>query len=109
MAQESLSLLQAAIYDERFPALFDLDVYGSIVGMFELNNLGIMSPSPICEFVEAVGDLPDTDRIPAQHVVKPLLAKLDVEPEQLCVEGCLLCGSELHQPQLPAERSCHAI
>ena len=45
LAQESLSLLQAAIYDERFPALFDLDVYGSIVGMFELNNLGItLSP-----------------------------------------------------------------
>lgn len=41
LASDSLSLLKAAIYDERFPALFDLDVYGSIVGMFELNNLGV--------------------------------------------------------------------
>lgn len=40
LASDSLNLLRAAIYDERFPALFDLDVYGSIVGMFELNNLG---------------------------------------------------------------------
>ena len=40
LASDSLNLLKAAIYDERFPALFDLDVYGSIVGMFELNNLG---------------------------------------------------------------------
>ena len=40
LASDSLSLLKAAIYDQRFPELFDLDVYGSIVGMFELNNLG---------------------------------------------------------------------
>ena len=40
LAQESLSLLQAAIYDDRFPALFDLEVYGNLIGMFELNNLG---------------------------------------------------------------------
>ena len=39
-AEESLKLLSRAIYDERFPALFELDLYGSIVGMFELNNLG---------------------------------------------------------------------
>jgi hypothetical protein len=40
LAQESLALLSAALFDCRFPALFSLDVYGSIVGMFELNNLG---------------------------------------------------------------------
>ncbi len=39
LASDSLRLLKAAIYDARFPALFDLDVYGSIIGMFELNNL----------------------------------------------------------------------
>lgn len=41
LASDSLNLLKSVIYDERFPALFDLDVYGSIVGMFELNNLGV--------------------------------------------------------------------
>lgn len=41
LASDSLDLLKGAIYDERFAALFDLDVYGSIVGMFELNNLGM--------------------------------------------------------------------
>ena len=34
-------MLKAAIYDERFPELFDIGTYGSIVGMFELNNLGM--------------------------------------------------------------------
>ena len=43
LAQESLSLLRAAIFDERFAALFELDVYGSIVAMFELNNLGMVA------------------------------------------------------------------
>ena len=46
LASDSLNLLKAAIYDERFPVLFDLDVYGSIVGMFELNNLGVSDHSP---------------------------------------------------------------
>lgn len=40
LASDSLELLKAFLYDERFPALFHLDVYGSIMGMFELNNLG---------------------------------------------------------------------
>jgi len=43
LAQESLRLLRAAIFDECFAALFELDVYGSIVGMFELNNLGVLA------------------------------------------------------------------
>ncbi len=40
LAGDSLELLKVFLYDERFLALFHLDVYGSIVGMFELNNLG---------------------------------------------------------------------
>lgn len=39
LAEESLTLLKEFLLDERFPALFDLEVYGSIIGMFELNNL----------------------------------------------------------------------
>lgn len=35
-----MQLLTAALYDERFPWLLHLDVYGAIIGMFELNNLG---------------------------------------------------------------------
>lgn len=40
LAAESLSLLQEAVYDSKFPGLFTLEVYGSIIGMFELNNIG---------------------------------------------------------------------
>ncbi len=42
LAAESLALLQAALPREAaaFPALFSLPVYGALIGMFELNNLG---------------------------------------------------------------------
>lgn len=43
LAEESLSLLKEAIYDSRFPGLFTLEVYGSLIGMFELNNIGTPS------------------------------------------------------------------
>jgi len=33
-------LLRGALFDARFAALFELEVYGAIVGAFELNNLG---------------------------------------------------------------------
>ena len=40
LARDSLELLRAALFDARFADLFDLDVYGAILGMFELNNMG---------------------------------------------------------------------
>ena len=40
LAEESLAFLRAALYDARFPALFELELYGAIVGIFELNNTG---------------------------------------------------------------------
>lgn len=42
LAAASLALLEAALPREAaaFPALFSLPVYGALIGMFELNNLG---------------------------------------------------------------------
>ena len=61
LAEESLELLRGVLYDERFPALFELPIYGSIIGMFELNNLGvseivslIISGSPVYEEIMPV-------------------------------------------------------
>ncbi|KAK4368452.1 hypothetical protein RND71_012244 [Anisodus tanguticus] len=36
---QSLQLLKAAIFDEECKPLFSLEIYGNIIGMFELNNL----------------------------------------------------------------------
>jgi hypothetical protein len=54
LAADSLDLLKGAVYDERYPTLFDLDVYGSLVGMFELNNLGISILSPLGPWLESL-------------------------------------------------------
>ena len=40
ITQQSLELFKQAVYDPRFPALFSLDIYASMIGMFELNDLG---------------------------------------------------------------------
>jgi hypothetical protein len=47
LAAESLSLLAAGLRDSRFPQLFELQLYGNIIGMFELNNLALTVPAPV--------------------------------------------------------------
>lgn len=54
LASESLALLRRAIYDPSFDALFKLDVYGSLVGMFELNNLGFSITSQLGDWLQEV-------------------------------------------------------
>ncbi|RZB76701.1 Histone-lysine N-methyltransferase ATXR2 isoform F [Glycine soja] len=39
LAFESLQLLKTAIFDKECEPLFSLEIYGNIIGMFELNNL----------------------------------------------------------------------
>ncbi len=56
LAAESLELLEAAIFDEDYQALFDLDVFGSLVGMFELNNMGLSIPSPLLPWLGTVSE-----------------------------------------------------
>eukprot|EP00877_Chromochloris_zofingiensis_P000067 jgi/Chrzof1/10060/Cz04g25210.t1 len=55
LASDSLQHLKAAIYDPRFPELFYLQFYGSLVGMFELNNLAIAIPSPVELYINILG------------------------------------------------------
>ncbi len=53
LASDSLELLREFLYDERFPALFDLELYGSIIGMFELNNLSVLRlPTCSCSMLK---------------------------------------------------------
>jgi hypothetical protein len=73
LAAESLQLLRAALFDPRFPALFELPVYGSIIGMFELNNLGEMRKPAF--------------KVPARCVT----ALISVMPGSACTHWALLC------------------
>ncbi|CAD7700336.1 unnamed protein product [Ostreobium quekettii] len=60
LATDSLALLKSAIDDGRFPALFTAEVYGSLIGMFEMNNLAIEVPSPLESYLEALDESPST-------------------------------------------------
>lgn len=67
LAADSLELLRVALYDARFPALFDLRVWGSIIGMFELNNLNLFVPSPAQRWANLLEELPEGEREAAQE------------------------------------------
>lgn len=67
LSADSLELLRAALYDARFPALFDLRVWGSIIGMFELNNLNLFVPSPAQRWANLLEELPEGEREAAQE------------------------------------------
>ncbi|PQQ17927.1 histone-lysine N-methyltransferase ATXR2 [Prunus yedoensis var. nudiflora] len=58
LAFTSLQLLKAAIFDEECKSLFSLDIYGHIIGMFELNNLDLVVASPVEDYFLYIDDLP---------------------------------------------------
>ncbi|EIE20780.1 SET domain-containing protein [Coccomyxa subellipsoidea C-169] len=80
LAGDSLELLKEFLYDERFPALFHLDVYGSIMGIFELNNLGIYVASPVEDYFELChaedGGLSEEEQKLTHLITRPLLDSL---------------------------------
>lgn len=56
LAAESLQLLEKALPTKNYPELCDLDTYGAIIGMFELNNLGLSIPSKLPEWLETLAE-----------------------------------------------------
>ena len=71
---------------------------------------GIMSPSPIQEYSDAIHDLPDTNKIPAQSLLEPLMSKLEVDANDLGVDGTAFyalqsCINHSCQPNAHAMRS----
>ena len=62
------------MYDERFPALFSLDVYASLIGMFELNNLGQsrLGPASSALIIGSPSSRPEFAAAAAHHCCKLL-------------------------------------
>ncbi|CAN6240994.1 unnamed protein product [Urochloa humidicola] len=76
LAFESLQLLKDAIFDPECAPLFSLDVYGHIIGMFELNNLDLVVASPVEDYFIHIDDLPDREKEEAEKVTGPFLDAL---------------------------------
>jgi hypothetical protein len=88
LAKDSLTLLKNAIGGEALPALFHERAWGSIIGMFELNNLALAVQSPVELFFLAVDDLAEPHRSAAMRVTQPLLDILDTDYDASCEVRC---------------------
>ncbi|KAG2569014.1 histone-lysine N-methyltransferase ATXR2-like isoform X2 [Panicum virgatum] len=76
LAFASLQLLKDAIFDPECAPLFSLDVYGHIIGMFELNNLDLVVASPVEDYFIHIDDLPESEKEEAEKVTGPFLDAL---------------------------------
>ncbi|KAI3436369.1 hypothetical protein D9Q98_002422 [Chlorella vulgaris] len=86
LASDSLGLLAAALPPRlvsRFPALITLPVWGSIIGMFELNNLSLFVANPLQRWLLHLDSLPHEEQAAAFEVAGPFIDSL---PEEL--PGC---------------------
>ncbi|PWA56149.1 histone-lysine N-methyltransferase ATXR2 [Artemisia annua] len=85
LAFESLELLKAAILDEECLPLFSLEIYGHIIGMFELNNLDLVVASPVEDYFLHIDDLPEARKKEVEEITRPILDAL--EDYSICCQG----------------------
>ncbi|PKI68614.1 hypothetical protein CRG98_011018 [Punica granatum] len=81
LAFTSLQLLRAAIFDRE---LFSLEIYGHIIGMFELNNLDLVVASPVEDYFLYIDDRPSSEKEEAEKVTRPILDALRDEYAVIC-------------------------
>ncbi|KAM5580701.1 histone-lysine N-methyltransferase ATXR2 [Rosa sericea] len=86
LAFTSLQLLKAAIFDEECKSIFSLEIYGHIIGMFELNNLDLVVASPVEDYFLYIDDLPDPIKQEAEEITRPFLDALG-DDYSVCCQG----------------------
>lgn len=94
LAFDSLELLRAALPARAaaHPELFSLEVYASVMGLFELNNLALVVDSPVENYFLEVDELPEgPEKDAVEAVTQPLLDALDKD-YSLPLEGNAFYG-----------------
>ncbi|CAL9043419.1 unnamed protein product [Musa banksii] len=86
LAFTSLQLLKEAIFEDECAPLFSLEIYGHIIGMFELNNLDLVVASPVEDYFIHIDDLPSPEKVEAEKLTRPLLESLGDE-YSVCCQG----------------------
>ncbi|PON93274.1 SET domain containing protein [Trema orientale] len=86
LAFTSLQLLKAAVFDKECEPLFSLEVYGHIIGMFELNNLDLVVASPVEDYFLFVDELPSSKKREAEEITRPILEALG-DDYSVCCQG----------------------
>jgi hypothetical protein len=67
-----------------YGALFEPEVYGSIVGLFELNNLCLVSDPVVENYFLHIDELPSAEKKAAQLITGPLLDALHTDYSLPC-------------------------
>ncbi|XP_043688189.1 histone-lysine N-methyltransferase ATXR2 isoform X1 [Telopea speciosissima] len=86
LAFTSLQLLKEAIFDKECAPLFSLEIYGHIIGMFELNNLDLVVASPVEDYFLYIDDLPHPEKEKAEQITRPFLDALG-DDYSVCCQG----------------------
>lgn len=86
LAFTSLEILKEAMYDKEYEPLFSLEIYGHIIGMFELNNLDLVVASPVEDYFLYIDDLPLSEKKEAEKITKPVLDALG-DDYSICCQG----------------------
>lgn len=86
LAFTSLQLLKAAIFDQECEPLFSLEIYGNIIGMFELNNLDLVVASPVEDYFLYIDALPYSEKRTAEEITQSLLDALG-DGYSVCCQG----------------------
>ncbi|KAG5226537.1 histone-lysine N-methyltransferase ATXR [Salix suchowensis] len=66
--------------------IFSLEIYGNIIGMFELNNLDLVVASPVEDYFLYIDDLPDPEKEKAEKIARQLLDALG-DGYSICCQG----------------------
>ncbi|KAK3184333.1 hypothetical protein Dsin_031619 [Dipteronia sinensis] len=93
LANTSLQLLKAAIFDKECESLFSLEFDGHIIGMFELNNLDLVVASPVEDYFLYIDDLPELKKKEAEIIKRPSLDALGDDYSVCCEEMNILYDS----------------
>ncbi|KAE9585605.1 hypothetical protein Lal_00009897 [Lupinus albus] len=86
LAFKSLQLLKTAIFDKECEPLFSLEIFGHIIGMFELNNLDLVVASPVEDYFLYIDDLTHPNKEEAEKITQPILDALG-EDYSICCQG----------------------
>lgn len=84
LSSHSLRLLKGAIFHDEYGALFSLQVYGRIIGMFELNNLDLVVASPVEDYFIYLDELPTEQKMEVEKETRFILDALGDEYDTPC-------------------------
>ncbi|XP_010240963.1 PREDICTED: histone-lysine N-methyltransferase ATXR2 isoform X2 [Nelumbo nucifera] len=101
LAFMSLQLLKESIFDKECAPLFSLEIYGHIIGMFELNNLDLVVASPVEDYFLYIDDLPYPEKEEAEKITRQILDALGDDYSVCCQ------GTAFFPMQSCMNHSCH--